>query len=120
MDAFMIAAVWLLGIGAGGLLCIGIIEVARGQAVINLSRSTWSVGENRASGVCTTIQGAAVAIYALFGALIFGAHAIPLFWVGHWWGLFAPAPFAVIILGTLYVQAYLQIRHENRRRAART
>jgi hypothetical protein len=119
MDAFMIVEVWLLGIGSGGLLCIGIIDVARGEAVINLSRRTWSVGENRASGVCTTIQGAAVAIYALFGGLMFGAHVIPLFWVGHWWGLFVSAPFAVVILGTLFVQAYLQIRHENRRRVAR-
>jgi hypothetical protein len=118
MDAFMIVTVWLLGIGSGGLLCIGIIEVAKRQAVINLSRSTWSVGENRASGVCTTIQGAACAIYALFGGLMLGAHAIPLFWVGHWWGLFVSAPFAVIILSTLFVQAYLQIRHENRRRPA--
>jgi hypothetical protein len=120
MDAFTIVVVWLLGICSGGLLCIGIIEIARGQAVISLSRSTWSVGENRVSGVCTTIQGAAVAIYAVFGGLTLGAHAIPLFWVGHWWGIFAPAPLAVIMLGTLFVQAYLQIRHENRRRVART
>jgi hypothetical protein len=119
MVTFIIVAVWLSGIGSGGLMWIGIIEVARGQAVINFSRSTWSVGENRASGVCTTIQGAAVAIYALLSGLMFGAHAIPLFWVGHWWGILATAPFAVIMFGTLFVQAYLQIRHENRRRVAR-
>lgn len=120
MDAFIIVALWLLGIGSGGLLCIGIIEIARGQAVINPSRSTWSVGENRASGACTTIQAAALAIYALVGGLMLGAHAFPMFWVGHWWGLFASAPFTLIFLGTLFVQAYLEIRHENRRRITHT
>jgi hypothetical protein len=119
MGVLTIVAVWLAGIGSGALLCIGIIEIAKGQAVINLSRSTWSVRENRASGVCTTIQGFVLGIYALFGGLALSAHALPMVGVGQWWGLFAPAPFAVIFLGTLFVQAYLQIRHENGRRARR-
>ena len=104
-----------MGMGAGAMLCIGIIEIVTGHAVINLSRSNWSPRENRASGACTTVQAITLAMYALIGGLALGTHSIPVFWVGHWWGLFAPAPFAAIILGTMFVQAHLQIRHERGR-----
>src|SRR5438270_13508519 len=101
MDALMLVLVWLAAIVSGVLLCVGIIETASGQAVVKSSRRTWSAAENRLSGFCTTIQGAVVAIYVLISELLFGTHTIPMFWVGHWWGLLASAPFVVIFFGAL-------------------
>jgi hypothetical protein len=119
MEALALVLVWLAAIGSGGLLSIGIIEIMTGQAVIRFSRRTWSVSENRLSGLCTTIQGSVVAIYTLISGLLFGTHTIEMFWVGHWWGLFATAPFVMTFIFTLSVQAYLQIRHDKRRQTIR-
>lgn len=115
MDTFILVLTWLLGIGSGGLLCVGIIRLATGQPAIKLSRSPWSVSENRALGACATIQGVALAAYGLIGGLTLGSHSIPMFGVGHWWGLFSSIPFAVLMFVTVYVQTYLHLRHEIRR-----
>jgi hypothetical protein len=116
VDGPVLVLTWLAAMAAGALLCVGIIEVATGRAVINLSRSRYSAGENRASGACSTIQGVSTAIWALIGGLSFGSHSLPVFWAGHWWGVLLPGSFGLVFMSTLFVQAYISLRHENRRR----
>jgi len=116
MDAFTIGAVWAVGIVADGLLAIGIVTVASGRPVINLQRTRWSVREARLLGWCSIIQGIAAAVYSLYGGLSLGAHVLPLYWVGSPGGVFATAPFAVVMLATLFIQAGVQLRHQESRR----
>jgi hypothetical protein len=116
VDTFVLVATWLVGIASGAVLYAGIVRLATGRPAINLSRRRWSAGENTALGACATIQGATLAAYGLIGGLTLGSHSVPVFWAGHWWGLFATLPFAVIIFGTVYVQTYLRLRHEIGRR----
>jgi hypothetical protein len=108
MDTFVLVSVWLGSMATGALLCIGVIQVVTGRRVIN-PRPDWSVSEIRATGACSLIQGALGGLYTLYGGLVFLTHADS-------WGLFVSVPFGLLFCAMLLVQAYYQIRVENRHR----
>ena len=114
MDAFTVLTVWFTGIFSGIWTAIGVAQVVTGRAlpVFNLSRINWSVGEVRLRGLAFVVQGLAIGVYGLISGLSFGAHLIPLFWVGHWWGIFVSAPLLLIVwLAVLFI-ALIEQRHK--------
>jgi hypothetical protein len=113
--AFIIGMACVGGLIGGALITMGLIEVVSGRVVMNWRRMDWTSREAAEIGVTRLIQGVAVALYPLIGGLTLGAHVIPEFWVGHWWGIFVSAPFSVVILGTLVFQAALEMRHHRGR-----
>ena len=116
MEAFTIVAVWLSTLVGGALIAIGLTTFFTGRAVINLQPTNWSLREARLLGLCSAIQGAVVAAYALYGGLTVVLHVIPLLGVGSPWVMFVSAPFGVIMLATLWVQAAVQLGHRESRR----
>ena len=112
----LIVAAWLGGLVGAAFITIGILEASTGRAVINLSRINWSSREASLIGITRVVQGLAIASYPLIGALALGPPALvrvaPWFWVGHWWGPFAAGVFWLVIVGTLMLQAVLDVRHK--------
>jgi|SRR5450759_1876819 hypothetical protein len=114
MDAFGVGTVWFTGLFSGVWIALGITEALTGRVlpVFNLSRINWSVSEARLRGLAIVVQGVALGVYGLIGGLSFVAHVIPLFWVGHWWGMFVSAPLLLIIWGAVLFMALIEQRHK--------
>jgi hypothetical protein len=117
MDAFTIIAVWFTSLISGMLLMVGLTAVFTGRALINVHRIDWSIREARWLGVWWVVESIAFGAYSLNAGLTTGAHVIPLAGVGSALGLFASAPFFVVIFGGLVAQAVIEHRHLHPRRA---
>jgi len=112
VDAFTVVTVWLVAFFSGALSVVGVIQVVSGRVFLNFRRD-WSEVEARRLGWSRVVQGLSLGAYALVGGLIFGAHTIPLFWVGHPWGAFVSLPLMLVFLGALVYQLLIDIRHGN-------
>ena len=115
MDGSTIVMTWVIAFTSGALAALGVAQAASGRLlrIFNRRHLDWTVGEVRVLGLTWAVAGASWAVWALFGALTF-AHVIPLFWVGHWWGILISAPVSLITFGALLVQVLIELRHNHR------
>ena len=120
MDYGLALLFLMVGAGAlagGALITVGVIETVTGRVVVNLQRATWPPREATVLGLARVVQGIVIAAYPLIAGQAIGAHVIPEFWVGHWWGIFISLPFYVVIMGTVFLQATLELRRQQKARA---
>ncbi|HEY8815357.1 MAG TPA: hypothetical protein VIP57_09675 [Candidatus Dormibacteraeota bacterium] len=112
MDAFTIVVTWVIAFTSGALAALGLAQAASGRVfrIFNRRRIAWTVGEVRFLGATWAVAGTSWAVWALFGALTF-AHIVPMFWVGHWWGIFISFPVWLITMGSLAAQVLIELRH---------
>ena len=113
MEAFTIVAVWLFSLVGGALITIGLITFVTGRRVINVQRINWSRREAKLLGLCSVVQGAAVAAYALYGGLAVGLHVIPYQGAGSPWAMFVSAPLWLVVFGAIGVQVVIEHRHKH-------
>jgi hypothetical protein len=114
VDAFTILMTWVIAFTSGALAALGIAQAAAGRIfrIFNRRHIDWTVGEVRLLSLTWAFAATSWAVWALFGALMFG-HVVPLFWVGHWWGMFISAPVWLITVGTLLAQGLIELRHNH-------
>lgn len=115
MDLFTILTVWLFTAVFGAWTALALVHVVTGRVVFPLFAQGvgWSQQEIKLSGWGWLVCGVSGIVMALVGGLIFGAHAIPVFWAGSPWGMFAN-PMPIILVGNGAYQALIDQRHKGR------
>lgn len=97
--------------------------IAVGQAVSGRlmfgrfgGRVSWTPGEIKLAGFGWTVFALAGVGMSLVGGLEFGAHVIPLYWVGSPWGLVTANPLPLVLFGNLLLQLLIELHHKQRLR----
>jgi hypothetical protein len=111
MDALLISVTWLLAFVSGGWFAVGTYSALSGHALVNPRRIEWTRAEVALLGAMQAGQGLILAVYALVGGLALGAHVIPIFWAGHWWGILVSAPAFLLVYALVFLQFWLEKRH---------
>ena len=115
VGAFTIVLVSLSSAGFGALTALGIMQAVSGRSIFSRG-SSWTPGEIKLSGLGWAVCGLAGVGMALVGGLEFGAHVIPLYWVGSPWGIVTANPWPLILFANLLFQLLIELRHRRRSR----
>lgn len=118
--AFWIVTVSLFSAAFGAWTALAILQALTGRAIFSRffgHGSSWTPSEIKLSGWSWAICGLSGVIVALVGGLEFGAHVVPLYWVGSPWGIVTANPWPLVFLGTLLFQLLIERHHRTRSRA---
>jgi hypothetical protein len=120
MGAFTIVFVSLFSALFGAWTTIAIGQAVSGRLMFGRfgGRSSWTPGEIKLAGLGHSVVGLAGVVISLVGGLEFGAHVIPLYWVGSPWGLVTANPLPLVVIGNSLLQLSIELHH--RRRPSRT
>jgi hypothetical protein len=115
VGAFTIVLVSLFSAASGALTALGIMQALSGRSHFG-KRYSWTPGEIKVSGLGWAVCGLTGVAMALVGGLEFGAHVIPLYWVGSPWGIVTANPWPLILFANLIFQLLIELRHRRRSR----
>lgn len=117
LDLGVIAA-WGSAFLSGAWVAIGVASAVTGRMIVNPRRIEWSLGEAEMLAANMVVQGLALAIYSLLGAVLTSGVRNSLGF-GHGWPIFIGGPFFLVLMATILFQVYVEHRHTERvRRSA--